>query len=457
MIDRVKSLESSLAPTLAEILAALSHALDLTEGQPRGHAVRTCVIATRLAETLELDERHRTSLFFASLIKDAGCSTNATRIQEVFGGDEQVSKRNVKFVDWSNPVQAAIYGLTHAEKGKPMSVRVRKMLGLVTTPPGVMDEVTAARCARGAEIATQLGFDPLTAEAVRHLDEHWDGRGSPSHLEKDEIPLLARILCLSQTFELFVSEFGLQAGIDMVQGRRGRWFDPEIADAAIRLAYDRELWQMHAEHKSGEDLPLAPPPLARTATEADVDEVCRAFASIVDAKSEFTGQHSARVMGYSVEIAEALDLGQERIATLRRAALLHDIGKLGISNAILDKPGQLTDDEFAKVKQHPRFSYEILSRIRGFARLADIAGAHHERLDGRGYWRGMTGGQLDREMRILAVADVFDALSADRPYRGAMPMEQVFRILDGQAGTGLDADCVEVLREKYGPRVLVAG
>jgi putative nucleotidyltransferase with HDIG domain len=188
-----------------------------------------------------------------------------------------------------------------------------------------------------------------------------------------------------------------------------------------------------------------------------VDEVCRAFASIVDAKSEFTGQHSARVMGYSVEIAEALDLGQERIATLRRAALLHDIGKLGISNAILDKPGQLTDDEFAKVKQHPRFSYEILSRIRGFARLADIAGAHHERLDGRGYWRGMTGGQLDREMRILAVADVFDALSADRPYRGAMPMEQVFRILDGQAGTGLDADCVEVLREKYGPRVLVAG
>lgn len=139
---------------------------------------------------------------------------------------------------------------------------------------------------------------------------------------------------------------------------------------------------------------------------------------------------------------------QERLRTLRHAALLHDIGKLGIPNSILEKPGKLDDDEFARIKLHPQFSYEILRPIRAFERVAEIAAAHHERLDGRGYWRGLSADQLDLDMRILAVADVFDALSAERPYRGAMPMPEVFAILERESSTGLDPECVAMLKSR---------
>ncbi|MER3496939.1 MAG: hypothetical protein C4320_09370 [Armatimonadota bacterium] len=135
--------------------------------------------------------------------------------------------------------------------------------------------------------------------------------------------------------------------------------------------------------------------------------------------------------------------------TLRRAALLHDVGKLGVSSGILEKDGKLTDEEFAQVRLHPQRTHEILAPIAGFEELANLAGAHHERLDGKGYWQGWSDAKLDRSMRILAASDVMDALSADRPYRGAMPVEKVFAILEGDAGAHLDHDCVAALKSRY--------
>ncbi|MDQ3304360.1 MAG: HD domain-containing protein [Actinomycetota bacterium] len=121
---------------------------------------------------------------------------------------------------------------------------------------------------------------------------------------------------------------------------------------------------------------------------------------------------------------------QDEVRDQRRAALLHDIGKLGISNRILDKPGRLTDEEFEKIKEHSALTYGILDRVSPFRHLADLAASHHERLDGSGYHRGLSAKDLDTPARILAVADVFDALSSDRPYRAAMPPEKVFSILE---------------------------
>jgi putative nucleotidyltransferase with HDIG domain len=169
---------------------------------------------------------------------------------------------------------------------------------------------------------------------------------------------------------------------------------------------------------------------------------------IVDAKSSFTAAHSSRVTEVAVELGMLFGFDQDRLRTLRRAALLHDIGKLGVPNSILEKPGRLDGDEYLRVQQHPRHSFEILKPIRAFHRVADIASAHHERLDGKGYWRGLTASELDLDMRILAVADVFDALSAERPYREALPLPEVFAIMDREAGTGLDASCVDALRAR---------
>ena len=432
--------------TAGEVLAALSHALDLVEGQPRGHAVRTSMLAMKIAREIQLEPELQTSLFYSALLKDIGCSTNSARIHKMFGGDEFMAKRKVKFIDWTSPVESVKYAVGAIDPNAGIVEKLRRMAAMAGSPVKAMDEATAARCNRGAAIALQLGFDRHTASAVQSLDEHWDGRGSPAHMKGEEIPILARILCISQTLEIFVASFGVDSGIEMIQARSGSWFDPELVKVICRSDC-KALWERLSRHIEGGAVPLDEPELALAMPLTDIDRVAEAFATVIDAKSAFTYEHSDRVHKYSMDLAKYFSLDSERTTILSRAALLHDVGKLGVSNGILDKPGRLSDDEFDLVKLHPRFTYEILGQIRGQSRMAEIAANHHERLDGKGYWRGLNADQLDLEMRILAAADVFDALSAQRPYRDALPMDKVFSIMNEGSGSHLDADCIRGLYE----------
>lgn len=444
MTKEMSTIANEDGASLAEILSALSHALDLTEGQRRGHALRTALMARRIAREMGLGEQNESRAFYAALLKDSGCSTNSARIQKAFGGDERVSKYDVKFVDWSQFFHSAWFALSHAERGGTPGQRLRKALELARTPPRLMDEVTEARCIRGAEIATRLGFDAETAAAIRTLDEHWDGRGSPAKLRGENIPLLARVIGAAQTFELFATEIGQPEAYEMLRKRNGRWFDPQVVQALESLSGNVAFWFEQAQYRADDPPPVSTPDDAVAATEADVDQVCLAFAQIVDAKSSFTAEHSNRVTAYAVALGIRMELPSSDLRTLHRAAMLHDVGKLGVSNAILDKPGRLNAEEWECVKRHPRYSFEILSRIRGFSRVANLAATHHERLDGRGYFQGYTEDRLDLPMRILAVADVYDALAADRPYRPGMDAEEVLRILRSDADAGaLDPQCVE--------------
>lgn len=439
-----------LTPTLDEILSALSHALDITEGQPRGHAVRTAMIALRVADELHLSEVERHDLYFASLLKDAGCSSNAVRVYKVFAADDLITKRKVKLVDWSNPIEAVRFALENMMPGSSMVQKIVHALKETRGSPRVMDEVTLARCTRGAQIARYIGFSEATARAIEYLDEHWDGCGSPYKLRGEQIPLLARIVSMAQTMEVFAASFGVPATYEMLQKRKGRWFDPELVRVALHFQSDTRFWALHAELLRNPEWRLPSPEFTRFASPADIDRISEAFAMIVDAKSSFTAEHSRRVAQYTVEIGAAFGWSKDRLNFLYRAGLLHDIGKLGVSNTILEKPGRLTEEEFAQVRNHPRYTYEILRQIRSFEYLAEVAGAHHERLDGRGYWRGLTAEQLNTDMRILAVADVFDALSAERPYRPALPLSEVFAIMERESGTALDAACVSALKACYG-------
>ena len=433
--------------TKAEILIALSHALDLVEGQPAGHAARTCLISSRIASVLGLSERQKDDVYFATLLKDAGCSSNAARIHKIFGGDDFIIKHGVKLVDWSNPIESLKYAVTNTERGGTIGQKLRRMVSNLGTPAQVMDQVTLARCTRGSAIARKLGFSDEAARAVELLDEHWDGKGSPYHLRADKIPLEAQIVSISQTIEVFYTAYGIDAAVVMAKERQGSWFAPNLVQAFLSFAHDEPFWRsvsLHAE-RSAQEIPVAA--ALENAAEADIDQICEAFAMIVDAKSSFTAEHSSRVTDYALLLGKSYGFDSRRLTTLRRASLLHDIGKLGVSNKILEKPGKLDDEEFAIIRQHSKHSWEILKPIRVFQREAEIASAHHERLDGSGYWRGLRGDQLHLEMRILAVADVFDALSAERPYRGAMPRERVFEILDKEADSALDADCVARVKE----------
>ncbi|HTX29832.1 MAG TPA: HD-GYP domain-containing protein [Solirubrobacteraceae bacterium] len=223
----------------------------------------------------------------------------------------------------------------------------------------------------------------------------------------------------------------------MAKQRRGRWFDPCLVDAFLRICGDRAFWAGLAAPDVSQ---WEPPDFALAGDDARLDRIAEAFARVIDAKSPFTARHSQRVAELADGIAEVLDFDADERRTLRRAALLHDIGKLAISNRILDKPGKLTDEEFLAVKTHPVHTLRILERAPCFADLAELAANHHEKLDGSGYPRSLCAGELDLPMRVLAVADVYEALTADRPYRGPLPAEAALAIIDRDVPERLDPE-----------------
>jgi len=253
-------------------------------------------------------------------------------------------------------------------------------------------DLNEARCDRGARIVAQTGFSPEAAVAVRALDENWDGNGRPDGLVGDAIPLISRITCLAQSAEVFMSAGGPEAAIDVVRARRGRWFDPEIADVFLGIGPDDPLWARIVADAAAEVLrDLEPEAGLGLADEDGVDRVAEAFAQAIDAKSPYTARHR-----------------QARHADRR-----------GVHGGPAPPP----------------YRFQILSRITPFADIAEAAAAHHERLDGRGYHRGVGAEHLSPEARILAVADVFDALTADRPYRRPLDRDAAFGILRKEVGS----------------------
>jgi HD-GYP domain-containing protein (c-di-GMP phosphodiesterase class II) len=436
---------------LSEILSALSYALDITEGQPQGHAVRSCLIGMRLAETIGYPESERGSLFYALLLKDLGCSSNASRLCGLFGADDRGLKREHKLTDWSEPMPALAYALRNAVPEASPLAKVARVASLAVKERGSAREMVHTRCERGADIAAMLGFSEVTREAIRALDEHWDGRGLPRGLAGHAIPLAARILGLAQSVEVFASAYGVESALAVAIERSGSWFDPDLVAALKTLRRDQVFWARALGPEPGAHLAaLEPEEQALLADDAQLDRIAAAFARVIDAKSPYTYRHSEGVAEAAVGIGKTLELEDAELRDLRRAALLHDIGKLGVSNLILDKPARLTEPEMAQVRLHPAFTQQILDRVAAFQAIVQTASAHHERIDGKGYHRGLPGEQLDAASRALAVADVYEALTADRPYRAGLPREEVMAILRRQAGAGLCPESVEALAVHLG-------
>jgi HD-GYP domain-containing protein (c-di-GMP phosphodiesterase class II) len=428
---------------LSGLIGALSYALDVTEGEPPGHAVRSCLIGMRLADELGLGAGARSDLFYALLLKDAGCSANSARMAALFAADDHEAKRTSKRVDWARPFSAFVWSLRTVAPGGSLRARADRLLA-IRDEGEVTRSLMQARCDRGAEIARMLGFSDATAEAIRALDEHWDGRGQPRGLHGTEIPLAARILCLAQTVEIFHAAKGVGAAYRVAARRAGQWFDPALVDALGALRADVGFWASLAEPDlSG----VEPPDRALVADENRLDQIAEAFAGVIDAKSPWTRQHSDHACAIATGIAEVLGLEAAAVRDLRRAARLHDIGKLSISNRILDRPGRLTDEEYASVRHHPVITHRILERVPGFSELAPVASAHHERLDGSGYPHGLSAGDLTIPMRVLAVADVYEALTAERPYRPAWSSDRALEIIRLDVPQRLDHDVFAALKD----------
>lgn len=431
---------------LAELLGALSHALDMTEGQPAGHCVRCCWIGVQIGREIGLDETRIWELYYTLLLKDLGCSSNAARICQLYLTDDLTFKHDFKHIDGSLP-QALRFVLAHTGLKAPLAERFRAIINIVQNGGKLARELIETRCHRGADIARRMRFSEQVAQGIQHLDEHWDGSGMPAGALGAAIPLYAQIALMAQIADVFYWANGAEAALREIRNRAGTWFNPALVQVFEQAARRPPFWSMlQSADLQKAIFTLEPAQRAAIVDDDYLDDIAAAFAQVIDSKSPYTSGHSERVTLFADMIAEDMGLSAARRRWLKRAALLHDIGKLGVSNTILDKPGKLDEAEWEAMKMHAAHSETILSRIGAFHDLALVAGAHHERLDGTGYPRGLKGGEIALETRIISTADVFDALTAERPYRAAMPVSKAFAIMAEGLGSATDPDCFEALR-----------
>ncbi len=431
---------------LSELISALSHALDITEGQPEGHCIRCCWIGMHIGREMHLPEDQLWNLYYTLLLKDLGCSSNAARICELYLTDDLQFKRDFKTVGDSLP-QVLHFVLKHTGLKAGLAERFRSVLTILRDGRNIAQELIATRCQRGAEIARLLRFSEDVAQGIYSLDEHFNGQGRPDGLQADTIPMFSRIALLAQVIDVFQIADGAEAALNEIRERSGVWFDPLLVDAFERVAEKEEFWfALRADDITSRVVALEPRSYEVPLDDDYLDDIAAAFGQVVDSKSPYTSGHSARVALYTDLIAEALELSPERRRWLKRGALLHDVGKLGVSNSVLDKAGKLDISEWDEVKLHASYTETILSRISAFSELAKVSAAHHEKLDGTGYPRGLSAEHITLETRIITTADIFDAITAERPYRGATPIPKTLEIMAESLHTAIDERCFEALK-----------
>jgi putative nucleotidyltransferase with HDIG domain len=449
LLRRVPVFDPGVEIRMSDLVIALSEALDLNEGQPPGHAQRCCLIAMKLGEMLGLDPRTMSDLYYATLVKDAGCASAVAHNLFVLRETDPRMRRDRHVDRLTGSLSGALYALQNVGQGTSLE-RLQEALRLVREVEQSADTVAANLADRTAEIAQLLGLSSGSCAAIQHLHEHFDGTGYPHRLRGQQIPLLARILSLVQSVEIFTTQHGLIEALNMAGRRRGLWFDPELTDLLAKLRHDRGFWE--SLHASAGDwrrrVNAAEPAECRwIADEDQLDRATLALANVVDAKSRFTSHHSQRVATYASGMAQVLGCTPVECREIRRAGLLHDIGKLAVPRRVLEKPDKLDKDEWQLMWKHTHYTLTILERTQCLRHLALMAACHHERLDGQGYHFGLDGSLMPWGSRLLAVADYFDAVSADRPYRAAMSRDKAIELLDGQAPDRLYSDGVEALKQ----------
>ena len=236
------------------------------------------------------------ALFYALLLKDLGCSSNAAKMAYLFGADDQLVKRSGRMIDWTKPTQCIKHCWQQCSPGGSTIDKLLKIAAMVRLGPIGARKIAEIRCDRGAQIARMLQLPEATAQAILDLDEHWNGHGNPRGLRGEEISLLGRICCLAQTVEVFFTAYGLESAIDVAQQRRGDWFDPGLVDVLNSIKRDTTFWDGLLKDDLMVDLGRwEPEDDVLLADEACLDRVAEAFALVVDAKSPWTYQHSTRV------------------------------------------------------------------------------------------------------------------------------------------------------------------
>ena len=434
----------------AELVGALSLATDLGTGQPLEHALRTAVLAVRLGELAGASPQELADTYYVALLHASGCTSNSHEATQLFG--EDIEHRAAFFlIDPADPAQVLAFYRNFVGPGRPPEVREGMIEAALSNPTRARDSF-AAMCEVAQRFAGWLELGPGVKAALEYVFARWDGKGLPRDVGGEELPLPARLLHVARDFSLFLTAAGSEDALAVLERRAGAAYDPRLADLAVRNfdsvcaeLDDTRMW----EHALGTE------PFPQVSLSGDgIDAGFAAFAALTGLKSPWFREHSTGVADLAEAAAWRLSLPAETVAFLRRAALAADLGRVGVSNAIWEKPGPLGFGEWERVRLHPHFTERAFAQSEALAPIGLLAGSHHERLDGSGYHRGLRGSALDKAGRILAAADCYTAMRTARPYRPALEPAAAEEELKREVGEGrLDVEAVDAVLAAAGHHV----
>jgi HD-GYP domain-containing protein (c-di-GMP phosphodiesterase class II) len=432
---------------LAELLVGLSLIADVGMGLEPGEAARAAVIATRLAA--DVGAGAPSDVYYTTLLQHVGCTAYAHEAAAMLGGDEIAVKSAAMRTDFARPRDVLTAYLPNLAPQAGMLARLRAAGVAAARSRQIVAGYSRANCEVAALTGVRLGLGTGVEAGLLAVYEQVDGNGGPRRLRGDGIPVAARIAQVAVYASLFDRLGGADLAVATLRRRAGRSLDGDLVEVFCAQAGSLldELAVADVPHAAVD----AEPAPAVEVEAARLDDVCRAFGDVVDLKSPYLHEHAAGVSALAAAAAEWLRMPPDEVVAIRRAGLLHDLGRAAVPNGVWEKEGRLTSAEWERVRLHAYHSERILNACPPLAPLARLAGMHHERLDGSGYHREATGAAMAMPARILAAADAFQAMTQPRPHRPARDPDAAAAVLVAEADAGrLDADAVAAVRAAAG-------
>jgi HD-GYP domain-containing protein (c-di-GMP phosphodiesterase class II) len=435
---------------LAELVAALSLGVDLGFGQPMEHVLRQCLIALRLADDAGLGEQDRVAVYYTALLVNVGCHSDAHEQAKWFGDD--IKLKSGKYAYDFGSVRAVLATMRLVGAGNPPLHRFRVGLEFAVSGHRQLDGMITQHAKLAQTLAQQLDLPGQVREAIGAAYEQWDGRGWPGDLKAEAVPIAARIAQIAEFMEVAHRVGGIEHATALARRRAGKQFDPALA--ALLSARGEEILGGLETVPAWRTVIASEPALAVELSPGELDSALAAIANFVDLKSPFTLGHSVAVADLAEEAGHRLGLPPEEVLPLRRAGFVHGFGRLGVSNSIWDRPGPLSAGEWERVRMYPYLTERMLHQSAALAPLGEIAVQHRERLDGSGYPRGLSGGAISRQARVLGAADAYQSMREPRPHRPARSAQEAAVEMRAEVRAGrLDGTAVDAVLEAAGHRV----
>jgi HD-GYP domain-containing protein (c-di-GMP phosphodiesterase class II) len=435
---------------LAELVAALSLGVDLGFGQPMEHVLRQCLIALRLADHADLGERDRVAVYYTALLVNVGCHSDAHEQAKWFGDD--IKLKSGKYALELGSVRAMLATMRLVGAGNPPLHRFRVGLEFAMSGRRELDGMISQHARLAQTLAEQLDLPGQVREAVGAAYEQWDGRGWPGDLRGGAVPIAARIAQLAEFVEVAHRVGGTEAATALARRRAGRQFDPALA--ALLCDQAQEILSGLEAAPAWRTVIAAEPALAIDLSAEQLDSALTAIANFVDLKSPFTLGHSVAVADLSEGAGDRLGRPRAEVMLLRRAGLVHGFGRLGVSNSIWDRAGPLSAGEWERIRMYPYLTERMLHQSAALAPLGEIAVQHRERLDGTGYPRGLSGGAISSQARVLGAADAYQSMREPRPHRPALSAQEAAAEMRAEVRAGrLDGTAVDAVLEAAGHRL----